>query len=168
LDFVVKLGPEPLTPDGEQLTGTTATRAAADFLQRVRHHQNMVVKAAILDQTVIGGVGNIYADEALWAARVHPMSRVRDLTDPKLRPIFREAGDAKLRSLAAGGSTMSTYIQADGTPGSYLDQFANVFRREGEPCPRCGAAIEKIRVAGRGTHLCPRCQRVAVIKDKST
>jgi len=161
LDFVTKLGPEPLTPDGERLTGAAAAQAAADFLARVRHHTSAVVKAAILDQTVIAGVGNIYADEALWAARTHPSSRVKDLTDARLKKIFVEAGEAMARSLESGGSTMRDYIQADGTPGSYLDKFANVFRREGQPCPRCGAPIEKIRVAGRGTHICPRCQRVA-------
>ena len=161
LDFVTKLGPEPLTPDGKRLTGAAATRAATDFLARVRHHTSAVVKAAILDQTVIAGVGNIYADEALWAARTHPSSRVKDLTDARLKKIFVEAGEAMARSLESGGSTMRDYIQADGTPGSYLDKFANVFRREGQPCPRCGAPIEKIRVAGRGTHICPRCQRVA-------
>ena len=160
LDFVATLGPEPLTPDGERLEGTPARSAATGYLARVRRHPAMVVKAAILDQTVIAGVGNIYADEALWSAKIHPSTRIRDLSDNQLRKIFREAGEAMMRSLAAGGSTMSTYIQPDGTPGSYLDQFANVFRREGEPCPRCGTAIEKIRVAGRGTHLCPRCQTV--------
>ena len=159
LDFVAKLGPEPLTPDGEQLTGALAKRAETEYLSRVRRRAGSAVKAAILDQTVIAGVGNIYADEALWSAKVHPATRVRDLTDTQLRSIFRSAGLAMWQSLAAGGSTMRDYIQADGTPGSYLDKFANVFRREGQPCPRCGAAIEKTRVAGRGTHVCPRCQR---------
>ena len=160
LDFVAKLGPEPLGPDGEPLSGELAKRAEEDYLSRVRRRAGTAVKGAILDQTVIGGVGNIYADEALWAAKVHPATRVRDLTDSQLRAIFKAAGKAMSDSLAAGGSTMRDYIQADGTPGSYLDKFANVFRREGQPCPRCGAAIEKTRVAGRGTHICPTCQRL--------
>ena len=160
LDFVARLGPEPLTPEGEPLSGVLAKRAEEDYLSRVRRRAGTAVKGAILDQTVIGGVGNIYADEALWAAKVHPATRVRDLEDTQLCMIFRAAGKAMSDSLAAGGSTMRDYIQADGTPGSYLDKFANVFRREGQPCRRCGAAIEKTRVAGRGTHICPTCQRL--------
>ena len=62
------------------------------------------------------------------------------------------------KSINSGGSTMKNYIKADGSKGNYLDKFANVFRREGKPCPRCGTTIEKIRVAGRGTHICPHCQ----------
>ena len=63
-------------------------------------------------------------------------------------------------SINSGGSTMKTYVKADGTKGDYLEKFAQVFRREGQPCRRCGAEIEKIRVAGRGTHICPQCQKL--------
>ena len=63
------------------------------------------------------------------------------------------------RSIDSGGSTMATYVKADGTRGDYLEKFAQVFRREGKPCPNCGAKIVKIRVAGRGTHICPCCQK---------
>ena len=160
IPFLTGLGPEPLTAVGEPLAPGPARAAERRFLEQVRRHPGVPIKAAILDQTVIAGVGNIYADEALWSARVHPTTRVRDLNDARLRLIFKEAAQAMLRSLEAGGSTMRNYFQADGTPGSYLEAFANVFRREGQPCPRCGTAIEKLRVAGRGTHVCPHCQRV--------
>lgn len=149
MDFIQKLGPEPLT--GEP---------AAEFLKRVRRRNNTTIKAAILDQSVIAGIGNIYADESLWAARVHPATRVRDLSDKKLREILACAIDIMQKSIDSGGSTMKNYVKADGTRGNYLEKFANVFRRDGEACPRCGTTIEKIRVAGRGTHICPKCQKL--------
>jgi len=149
MDFIKKLGPEPLTGEPEK-----------EFLQRVKRHANTTIKAAILSQEVIAGIGNIYADEALWGAKIHPADKVKDLTDAQLKNILTESIEAMRKSLAAGGSTMTNYVQADGSRGNYLDKFANVFRREGQPCPRCGTTIEKIRVAGRGTHICPKCQKL--------
>lgn len=148
LAFIGKLGPEPLigSPSGE-------------FLSRVRRRNNTTIKAAILDQSVIAGIGNIYADEALWLAKIHPSTRVRDLSDDQLKTILQGAVQAMTASLDSGGSTMQNYVKADGSRGNYLDLFANVFRREGQACPRCGTIIEKTRVAGRGTHICPTCQR---------
>lgn len=148
LAFISKLGPEPLIGN-----------PAEEFLTRVRRRNNTTIKAAILDQSVIAGIGNIYADEALWLAKIHPETRVRDLTDSQLASILKGAIEAMTKSIESGGSTMQNYIKADGSRGNYLDLFANVFRREGLACPRCGATIEKIRVAGRGTHICPNCQR---------
>ncbi|MCL2451602.1 hypothetical protein FWD20_01855 [Candidatus Saccharibacteria bacterium] len=149
IDFIQKLGPEPLTGDPYD-----------EFLKRVRRRNNTTIKAAILDQSVVAGIGNIYADESLWGAKIHPATRVRDLTDAQMKKILREAIKAMNKSLAAGGSTMQNYVQSDGSRGNYLDKFANVFRRDGEACPRCGHTIEKIRVAGRGTHYCPKCQTI--------
>ncbi len=148
MDFIKKLGPEPLIGNPEK-----------EFLTRIRRRNNTTVKAAILDQTVIAGIGNIYADESLWASEIHPATRVRDLSDGKLGELLKNAIDVMQKSIASGGSTMKNYIKADGTKGDYLEKFANVFRRDGQPCPRCGTTIEKIRVAGRGTHICPECQK---------
>ena len=161
LDFITKLGPEPLDETGRPLEPGADARATAEFIRRARRHPKAKIKAVILDQTIVAGIGNIYADEALWAAAIHPATPLGDLTDDQLLEVFHEAAEAMLRSLSAGGSTMRNYFQADGKPGNYLEAFANVFGRQGEPCPRCGAAIEKTRVAGRGTHLCPRCQVAA-------
>ncbi len=147
MSFMQKVGPEPLVGD-----------PFPEFLRRVRRRNGTTIKAAILDQSVVAGIGNIYADEALWAAKVHPATRVRDLSDNDLRNVLRGAIDAMNLSLEKGGSTDRNYVDAEGKKGSYLS-FANVFRREGQPCPRCGAIIEKIRVAGRGTHICPQCQK---------
>ena len=97
--------------------------------------------------------------EALWGAKINPQTKVRYLTDEQLRELLIQAKIAMEKSLAAGGSTMKNYVRADGTKGNYLDLFANVFRREGLPCPRCGTEIVKIKVGGRGTHFCPKCQK---------
>lgn len=150
MDFLKKVGPEPLTGD---------PALAAEFLQRIRRRSGTTIKAAILDQTVIAGIGNIYADESLWMAKVHPSTRVKDLSDAQLKEILGSAIKVMTASIKSGGSTMKNYIRADGTKGDYLEKFANVFRREGLACPRCGTTIEKIRVAGRGTHICPQCQK---------
>src|SRR5690606_20531191 len=107
---------------------------------------------------VLAGIGNIYADEGLWGAKIHPSERVRDVSDVKLRILFKELRYVLELSIEKGGSTDRNYVNAKGKKGSYID-FARVFRREGKDCPRhSGATIIKPRVAGRGTHLCPRCQ----------
>jgi len=149
IDLLAGMGPEPLDGDPE-----------AEFLARVHHHDKTSIKAAILNQQVVAGIGNIYADEALWAAEVHPASPVGSLSDDDLRHILQGAIAAMNLSLSVGGSTDRTYVDAEGRRGSYLS-FAKVFRRDGQPCPRCGTTIVKIRCAGRGTHLCPVCQPLA-------
>ena len=148
IDFMKRVGPEPLE---DELTYT-------DFIERIRRRNGTTVKAALLDQTVIAGIGNIYADEALWGARVHPARRVRDVTDKELSTILDEVRTVLTLSIEKGGSTDKNYVNAEGKRGSYID-FARVFRREGLACPRHpDVLIEKSRIAGRGTHTCPVCQ----------
>lgn len=159
IPFIAALGPEPVGPAGEELGADAARTAAAEFLVRARRRAKSPIKAVILDQTVVGGIGNIYADEALWSAGLHPATRVQEISDDELRTLFHAAAHAMLLSLEAGGSTMATYIHADGSRGDYLERFANVFHRDGRPCPKCGTTIVKTKVAGRGTHLCPQCQQ---------
>lgn len=149
IDFFQKLGPEPLS------TGFTAEQ----FRDRLNRRPNTSIKAALLDQTVIAGVGNIYADESLWRAKIHPMSRVKDLSTRQLNTLFRGLREVLQLSIKHGGSSDKNYVNAEGKKGSYLLSFAKVFRRDGQPCLRCGTTIVKIRVAGRGTHVCPHCQR---------
>lgn len=149
IDFFKKLGPEPLAKDF----------TADNFLQRIRRRPNSQIKPVLLDQTVIAGVGNIYADESLWGAKIHPEQRVKDISDQKLNILFTRLIDVLKLSIKKGGSTDKNYVDAEGKKGSYL-QFAKVFRRENLPCPRCGTTIIKTRVAGRGTHLCPHCQKL--------
>lgn len=149
LDFFKKVGPEPLAADF----------TAGQFVARLTRRAKSAIKPVLLDQTVVAGVGNIYADESLWGAKIHPETRVQDIPPKKLETLFNELQKVLRLSIEKGGSTDKNYVNAKGEKGSYL-QFANVFRRQGQPCPRCGTTIIKTRVAGRGTHLCPRCQKV--------
>jgi len=148
INFMQKVGPEPLEDDF----------TASDFIQRIRRRNGTSVKAAILDQTVLAGVGNIYADESLWGAKIHPATRVKDVSDEQLTELLREIKYVMNLAIEKGGSTDRNYVNAEGKKGSYMS-FARVFRREGLECPRHpDTNVEKIRVAGRGTHICPICQ----------
>lgn len=149
IDFFKKVGPEPLAADF----------TPGQFRQRLQRRKRSTIKAALLDQTVIAGVGNIYADEALWAVKVHPATRVEDVSAIKLNKMYTALRDVLELSISKGGSSDRNYVDAKGKRGSYLT-FAQVFRREGKPCPRCGHTIIKIRVAGRGTHICPHDQKL--------
>lgn len=131
----------------------------AEFKANLMRHKSQPIKATILDQTVIAGVGNIYADEALFYAKIHPKRLTSSLTDSEIEKLLIGAQTTMQKSIDAGGSTMRNYVKADGSKGDYLKLFAKVFGRTGEPCTECGTEIIKIRVAGRGTHLCPRCQK---------
>ena len=116
------------------------------------------IKAALLDQTVLAGVGNIYADESLWGAKIHPATKVADVPKAKLKTLFTELQFVLRLAIEKGGSTDKNYVNAEGKKGSYMS-FARVFRREGQACPRhLEVLVEKSRVAGRGTHTCPVCQ----------
>lgn len=128
-----------------------------DFIRNIKKRVNSKIKPAILDQAVIAGVGNIYADESLWMSRIHPESKVKDIGETRLKKLFLSVVEVMQLSIAHGGSTDRNYVNAKGQRGSYL-KFAQVFRRDNEPCPRCGTIIKKIKVAGRGTHFCPKCQ----------
>ncbi len=148
IDFMQKVGPEPLEDDF----------TVNLFIERLMRRKNSPIKAVLLDQTVLAGVGNIYADESLWGAKIHPSSSVFKVPKAKLVSLYNALRDVLLLSIEKGGSTDRNYVSAEGKKGSYLS-FANVFRKQGQPCPRCGTSIEKIRVAGRGTHICPHCQK---------
>jgi formamidopyrimidine-DNA glycosylase len=147
--FMSKVGPEPLEPEFTDKI----------FITRVRRRANTSIKAAILDQTVLAGVGNIYADESLWGARIHPATLVKNISETRLKKLYYEIIYVLNLSIEKGGSTDRNYVNAEGKKGSYID-FARVFRRENQPCPRCNVVIIKTRVAGRGTHLCNACQKV--------
>ena len=141
-----RLGEEPLGPGftelelGRRLAGRTAP-----------------VKATLLDQRTVPGLGNIYADEALWRARVHPLRPAGTLTPAELRAVHRGIRRALERGIARRGATLSDFADSEGAAGSMQDEF-NVYGRLGEPCPRCGTPIEKTRAGGRGTWYCPACQ----------
>jgi formamidopyrimidine-DNA glycosylase len=147
IDFMKKVGPEPLEAD------FTAKEFTARFARRGRTN----IKAALLDQSVVAGVGNIYADESLWGAKIHPKRLTQTITTDEFKELYTDLRAVMNLSIEKGGSSNRNYVNAEGKRGSYMD-FARVFRREGLACPRCGTTIEKLRVAGRGTHVCPHCQ----------
>ena len=115
------------------------------------------VKAAILDQRTVAGVGNIYADEALWRARIHPLIPAHELEPERVKALHRGIRKSLELGIARQGSTLSDYRTPNGESGQMQHEF-KVYGRDGEPCERCGTPIDKIRVAGRGTWYCPRCQ----------
>ena len=149
IDFMKKVGPEPLEDD------FTAKAFAARFTRRAKTS----IKAALLDQTVVAGVGNIYADESLWGAKTHPQRQVNTITLAEFKKLYTELRAVMNLAIEKGGSTDKNYVNAEGKRGSYMD-FARVFRREGKECPRCSATIIKFKAAGRGTHICPHCQKL--------
>jgi len=142
-----RVGPEPL---GQTFT----TRRLAEVLAGRR----APVKAVLLDQRRLAGVGNIYADEALWRARIHPLRSAGELTAPEVAALHRGVRAALKAGIARQGATLNDYRKPDGGRGRMQDEF-RVYGREGEPCERCGTPIEKIRAGGRGTWYCPSCQR---------
>ncbi len=147
MPFMQTVGPEPLE----------ATFTSQEFIGRFSRRANTSIKAALLDQTVIAGVGNIYADEGLWGAKIDPRRKVKDVTPQEFATLYTELREVMNVAIQKGGSTDKNYVNAEGKRGSYMD-FARVFRREGQLCQRCGATIEKIKHVGRGTHFCPICQ----------
>jgi formamidopyrimidine-DNA glycosylase len=130
-----------------------------DFYAMLQKHQNSPVKAVILDQHNIAGVGNIYADEGCFYAGILPWRKCGDLGRDEADKLLEGLCSVMQASIDSGGSTMKDYVKADGTRGDYLEKFAQVFRREGQECPRCGGEILKTRTAGRGTHYCGECQK---------
>jgi formamidopyrimidine-DNA glycosylase len=145
--FIKKVGPEPLE----------ASFTGKILFERLQKRKGTSIKAALLDQTVLAGIGNIYADEGLWQAGIHPAKKVSKVDYKNVEKLHKALVDILQLSIEKGGSTDRNYVNAEGKKGSYID-FARVFRREGLQCYKCGTIIEKSRVAGRGTHVCLSCQ----------
>ena len=142
-----RLGPEPLAPS------FSAARQA-----RLTEGRRAPVKAFLLDQRRLAGIGNIYADEALWRARIHPLRPTGELDADEVARLHRAVRAALRRGVELQGSTLRDYVTPDGDGGGMQNEF-HVYGRLGEPCDRCGRPIERIVVGGRGTWFCPRCQR---------
>ena len=146
--LAVRLGPEPLE---DRFT----PRVLRDRLAGRR----APLKAALLDQRTVAGLGNIYADESLWRAKLHPRREAGTLTAAEIRRVHTGVRQALEMGVARQGSTLRDYRQPDGASGSMQDEF-KAYGRLGEPCERCGTPIDRIVVGGRGTWYCPRCQRL--------
>ncbi|MBM4435846.1 MAG: bifunctional DNA-formamidopyrimidine glycosylase/DNA-(apurinic or apyrimidinic site) lyase [Actinobacteria bacterium] len=145
-----RMGPEPLD------SAFTAARLAAGLRGRA-----VAIKPALLDQRAVAGVGNIYADEALWLARIHPATPAGSLGRHKVEALARAIVTVLRDGVAHGGTSFRTYENSRGEQGAH-QRWLKVFRRTGEPCFRCGRPIERTIVGQRSTHSCPRCQRVYV------
>jgi formamidopyrimidine-DNA glycosylase len=122
------------------------------------HSRKTPIKSALLNQTLLSGVGNIYADESLFRARVRPRRRAASLTNEELRRLFLSLGEVLKEAIAAGGSSISDYVDAEGEAGFFQFQH-RVYGREGERCLVCSTPIKRIVIAGRSSHYCPKCQK---------
>lgn len=142
-----RFGPEPIHPEFDTKWFTTT------LLKK-----KTTVKAALLNQQFVAGLGNIYVDEALWRAKVLPTRICDTMTKKEAVAIATSSGDVMNESIKVGGTTFQHFIDTDGNKGNF-SSFLKVFGKQGTSCPRCGHIIEKTRVAGRGTHFCPGCQK---------
>ena len=147
LPFFQTVGPEPLTK-----------KFTAEVLaKRLQRRAKSCIKAVLLDQTTVAGLGNIYVDESLFLSRIHPETLTAELTSEQIERLTDNIKQVLQQSIDAGGSSSRNYVDADGKRGNYLDG-AYVYGRTGLPCRLCGTPITKLKVAGRGTHICPVCQ----------
>lgn len=149
LPSIQRLGPEPLSDDFTWQV----------LRDRAMRHRRTSIKATLLNQSVLAGMGNIYTDEALFLAKVHPARLTGSITDGEFRRIHKFLRQVLQHSIDLGGSSRQNYLMVDGSKGDYLDD-PYVYGKEGEQCKICGSVIEKIKVAQRGTHTCPKCQKV--------
>lgn len=143
---LLTLGPEPFDP--------TLT---PKLLYHRLHHRSAPVKSVLLDQTCIAGLGNIYVDEALFLAGIHPLTKAKSIGLRRCTELLNAIRDVLSRAIDAGGSSIRTYVNGYGRHGGFQMQL-NVYARAGQPCFVCGQSIEKIKLGGRGTHFCANCQ----------
>jgi len=123
----------------------------------IRSHPSMRMKVLLTDQTIIAGIGNIYVDEALWEAKIHPLTKASVVTDQAIKALHDGIKKVLSDALKYMGTSMDTYRRTTGEKGEY-EFHRRVYRRDGEPCPRCKTTIKRITVGGRGTHFCPKEQ----------
>lgn len=138
--------------------GVDALSADADVLWSATRSRGAPIKTVLLDQSVIAGIGNIYADEALFLARVHPLRPARDVDRAECRKILAAVRKVMQRSIETGGSSISDYVRPDGSDGGYQNE-RRVYARTDEPCSKCRTAIARVVIGGRSSHYCSSCQR---------
>ena len=147
-ELFASLGPEPFDP-----------ALTVDVLSERLASRTTSLKSLLLNQHFLAGLGNIYVDEVLFACKLHPRRPADSLDEKKIAALLNTTRSILRTAIANGGTTFdAVYSDAEGKPGRYREHLA-VYRRAGEPCLTCGAPIERIVVAQRGTHICPRCQR---------
>jgi formamidopyrimidine-DNA glycosylase len=143
------LGPEPLEE------GFTFEK----FKERILKKKKGKIKQVLMDQRVIAGIGNIYSDEILWKAKVHPLREVKELKEEELRKIYEAMREILPKAIELKGESFLTYRTIFGEKGEF-DRMRKVYRREGENCFRCGFKIERLKLSQRSAHFCPNCQRL--------
>jgi formamidopyrimidine-DNA glycosylase len=142
------LGPEPLDKK----------LSADDFMQLI-FSQKRKIKQVLMDQQVIAGIGNIYSDEILWQAKIHPSKPANKLTNKELKSVFLAMKKILSKAVKMRGTSTSDFRDTDGKPGSYAKTLF-VYQREGEPCQRCRRPIKRIKINNRSAHFCPKCQKI--------
>jgi formamidopyrimidine-DNA glycosylase len=142
-----ELGPEPLAPG-----------FSGDYLRRRAGGRSMPVKSFLMDSRIVVGVGNIYANEALFLAGIHPLRRSGRISRPRYDRLASAVKTVLTRAIEQGGTTLRNFVGGDGKPG-YFKQSLNVYGRGGEPCPGCGKLLREVRLNNRATVYCTRCQR---------
>lgn len=140
------LGPDPFESD-----------YTFDYVYERLNKTTRVIKAALLDQSIIAGLGNIYVDEVLFETNIHPETRSNELTKEQIEQIKQSSHSVLQKAVAQGGTTIRSYVDGEGEMGMFQQQLF-VYGQEGEPCQHCQTEIIKLKVAGRGTHICPTCQ----------
>ena len=143
----VELGPDPM-----EMT-------EAEFLERIKKKPQARIKKLLMDQSFVAGIGNIYSDEALWRAKIHPKRSIASLSDSEIKAIFEGIQDSFKLAIEKGGSSANSFVDGRGEKGLYLS-FANAYHRTGEPCARCGTKIVRQKMDGRSAHFCPKCQKL--------
>jgi len=146
LKGLAEMGPEPLSAE-----------FTAEYLYKTAKQRKVAIKPFLLNQKYIGGIGNIYADEALFLAGIHPLRPANSLTQAECSSLWESVNKVIAAGIADGGTTFRDYQNGEGGKGSHQEHLY-VYGRKGEQCRNCGAVIERITVGGRGTHFCPKCQ----------
>ena len=153
MPFFSEMGPEPKV--GEDLAGKELT---FDYFKSVLLKSNLPVKVILMDQKKIGGIGNIYANDALFLAGINPTRKGKSLNDVELKNLFKAIFEVINKSLSFGGSSDENFVNALGQDGSYQDHTL-VYGKKGQKCPKCDSILQKIQLGGRGTFFCPKCQK---------
>ena len=146
LKFIKELGPEPFDIDAEKFKEMLANKKTK-------------IKVLIMDQKFISGIGNLYANEVLFRARIHPQRQANSLSGREKELLFKEIKNVLLEAIHYKGSSVDQYVQVSGKPGEYV-KYHKVYDREGEPCFECKGKVKRITLGGRGTYFCPACQKL--------
>jgi len=143
-----EIGPEPLKKD-----------FTLDKFKEIFQQARGKIKQILIDQAIVAGIGNIYSDEILWQAKIHPLKKIKQLSDEELKRIYQAMKEILSKAIKLEGESISDFRRISGEKG-YFDKERKVYRRENEKCPRCGTIIKRIKLTGRSAHFCPKCQKI--------